>query len=65
MEINKNAQPLVSIVMPAYNAAEYIEEAINSVLNQNYQEWELFIIDDCSTDETLSIAKKFTLKMIE
>ena len=43
---------LVSIIMPAYNAASYIEEAIVSVLNQEHQNWELLIINDGSTDDT-------------
>lgn len=43
---------LVSIVMPSYNTAQYIKEAIQSVLDQTYTNWELLIVDDCSTDET-------------
>jgi glycosyltransferase involved in cell wall biosynthesis len=45
--------PLVSIVMPAYNSAAFIEGAINSVRNQTYSNWELLIIDDASTDLTI------------
>lgn len=55
METN-NATPLVSVIMPAYNAALFIEEAIASVRAQTVKEWELFVIDDCSTDDTYKIA---------
>lgn len=48
----ENRQPLVSVVMPAYNAQAYIEEAICSVLSQSTKDLELCVIDDCSTDET-------------
>ena len=43
---------LVSIIMPSYNTAPYIKETIQSVLDQTYKEWELLIVDDCSTDNT-------------
>jgi len=43
---------LVSIIMPSYNTAAYIGESIKSVLNQTYVNWELIIVDDCSTDNT-------------
>lgn len=52
---------LVSVIMPAYNSAPFISEAIVSVRNQTYQNWELIIIDDASTDATVSIAKNFLL----
>lgn len=52
--------PLVSIVMPAYNAERYIEEAVSSVLKQTYSNWQLIIINDGSTDETLRRARSFT-----
>ena len=50
---------LVSIIMPSYNTANYISESINSVMNQTYKNWELIIVDDCSTDNTDEIVKKF------
>lgn len=50
---------LVSIIMPAYNAEKYIEEAIQSVLKQTYTNWELVIVNDCSTDKTEQIIKKY------
>ena len=43
---------LVSIIMPSYNTADFIEETISSVLVQTYENWELIIVDDCSTDNT-------------
>lgn len=42
----------VSIITPAYNAAEYISETIESVLAQTYPNWEMLIVNDCSTDNT-------------
>lgn len=46
---------LVSVIMPAYNAAAYIEEAIRSVLNQTYPAWRLLVLDDGSSDDTVEI----------
>ena len=43
---------LVSVIMPSYNTANYIEASIESVRNQTYENWELIIVDDCSTDNT-------------
>ncbi|MFB0552155.1 MAG: glycosyltransferase [Phycisphaerae bacterium] len=53
------AGPLVSVIMPAYNAAEYITEAIKSVLNQTYKDYELVVINDGSTDRTEDIVLGF------
>lgn len=53
-----SAYPTVSVVMPAYNAEKYIEAAIRSVMEQTYQNWELFVIDDYSTDSTLAVIER-------
>jgi len=45
----------ISIVMPVYNAREYIKETIASVINQTYLKWELIIVDDASTDDTVKL----------
>jgi glycosyltransferase involved in cell wall biosynthesis len=52
----------VSILMPAYNEEKYISEAINSVINQTFKDWELIIINDASTDKTKEIVEKFIKK---
>lgn len=51
--------PTLSVIMPAYNSENYIEEAISSVVNQTFQDFELIIIDDASTDNTVKIIKRF------
>lgn len=50
---------LVSIIIPTYNSAKFIHEAIDSVLNQTYTHWELLITDDCSQDETVRILEEY------
>lgn len=49
---------LVSIIMPSYNTARFIEESIRSVLAQTYENWELIIVDDCSSDNTDEVVAK-------
>lgn len=50
---------LVSIIMPSYNTGAFIKETIQSVLNQSYENWELIIVDDCSTDNTDEVVLPF------
>ena len=52
----------VSIITPAHNSTKYIEATINCVLNQTYQNWEMIIADDCSTDNTCEIVRKYQEK---
>lgn len=56
------AQILVSIIIPTYNRAEFLPRSINSVINQTYKNWELIIVDDRSTDNTLQLVKKYAEK---
>ena len=51
--------PLVSILMPCYNSEKYLVEAISSIKEQTYYNWELLICNDSSTDNSLSIIKQF------
>ena len=50
---------LVSIIMPNYNSEKFIKATVDSVIAQTYQNWELIIVDDCSTDGALSIIEQF------
>lgn len=54
--------PMVSVIMPAYNAAAYIAEAIRSVQSQTMMDWELLVIDDCSSDDTRQIVQTLARK---
>ena len=58
---------LVSVIIPNYNYAEYLRESIDSVLNQDYQEIEVIVVDDGSTDESLEILRSYgsQIKVIE
>ena len=50
---------LVSVIMPSYNTGEYIAASIESVLAQTYPNWELLIVDDCSTDSTVEVIRRY------
>lgn len=50
---------LVSIITPTYNSAKYIAQTIQSVQKQTYRHWEMLIVDDCSSDTTVSIIEQF------
>lgn len=54
--------PLVSVIMPAYNAEDFIGDAIGSVQKQTYKNWELYVIDDASTDATVKITRELAEK---
>lgn len=54
--------PKVSILLPTYNGAPYIKDALDSVLNQSYQDWELIVTDDASTDNTGEVVMEYANK---
>ena len=60
--MNSGLQPLVSIVTPVYNNAEYIAECIESILAQTYQNWDYTIVNNCSTDKSGDIARCYAAK---
>ena len=54
--------PLISVIIPAYNAEQFLDETLESVLSQTYENWECIIVNDGSTDNTEEIAKKWCKK---
>ena len=54
-----NTAPKISIIMSVYNGEDYLSEAIESVLNQTFKDFELIVINDCSTDSTGEILNRF------
>ena len=52
--------PAVSVIMPVFNGETYLKLAIQSVLQQSYEDFELIIVDDASDDSSVEIAKQFT-----
>jgi glycosyltransferase involved in cell wall biosynthesis len=60
--MNAQSSPLVSVLTPVYNDAEYLAECIESVLAQTYTNWDYTILNNCSTDESLSIVRKYAAK---
>lgn len=61
----QNKQPLVSVIMNCYNSDKYLKEAINSVLAQTYQNWEIIFWDNQSTDKSAEIVKSYNDKRIK
>src|ERR1044071_3944387 len=59
--MNSNS-PKVTVLTPAYNEAKYIATCIESVLAQTYQNWEYIIVDNCSKDGTLEVARRYELR---
>lgn len=59
MQEESEKVPKVSIIMPVYNGEKYLEEAIRSILVQTFQDWELWLVNDCSTDASLKIMEKY------
>lgn len=57
-----DSKPLVSIVVPVYNAEQFISDTIKTVKDQSYKNWELLLIDDSSQDDSVKIIKKHTRK---
>ena len=56
--MSKKENPLVSVIIPMYNAEEYIEECLQNLLNQTLKNFEVIVVDDCSTDKSLEVAEK-------
>src|SRR5690242_9188533 len=54
----KNELPLVSVIIPCFNAEKFVEDAVHSIMQQSYPNLEIIAIDDCSTDSTLNALKK-------
>ena len=51
--------PAISVVIPTYNIENYIDQTLNSILNQTFKDYEVIVIDDCSTDKTVDVVKTF------
>lgn len=61
-KVEPRMNDLISIIIPVYQAEKYLKQCLNSVINQNYQNLEIIIIDDGSTDKSLSIIKEYQKK---
>lgn len=62
--MNENG-PLISIVVPVYNAVKCIEDTIQAIRSQTFSDWELIMVDDCSTDDSIEIMKSYESKSIK
>ena len=52
--------PKISVIVPMYNVEKYLKTCVDSILNQTFKDFELLLIDNCSTDKTFEIAKSFS-----
>ena len=59
VSLEKNSNPLVSVIIPNYNHAKYLNERIQSILNQTFQNFEIIILDDKSNDDSLEVINKY------
>ena len=55
----KKSEPLISVLLPVYNGKDFLYQSIKSVINQSYENIELLIVDDASTDESLELIYSF------
>ncbi len=62
MQLYKSFNPAVSIILPTFNRAQLLSRAIESVLNQSFEDWELIIIDDGSSDDTYEVVNKYLVE---
>ena len=62
--MNNQIKPLISIIIPTYNHANYLGKALNSILDQSYNNWEVIVIDNHSTDKTVNVINRFNDKRI-
>jgi glycosyltransferase involved in cell wall biosynthesis len=60
MKMIKKKKPMISVIMSVYNCEKYLSICIESILNQTFVDFEFIIVDDCSTDNSLSIIKKYS-----
>lgn len=60
-----NSNIKYSIIVPNYNKAEYIEDCLNSILNQTYKNYEIIMIDDGSTDNSVEVINKFNINLLK
>ena len=59
IKINK---PIVTVIIASYNNEKFIKKCLNSVLNQTHKKIEIIVVDDCSTDNSIQVLKKFKKK---
>ena len=61
-ELEFNKIPTISVIIPLYNAEKYIAQCLGSILNQTFQDFEVIVVDDCSTDNSVAIVEKMAEK---